>query len=82
MIKLTKADYRAGLPVGVGVVWIAPSHIQAIDGDGVVTYVRVSSYSYSVMERPEQIMAMPEMVWLTYPMMALNGPGKGPLLAR
>lgn len=82
MLKLTKAYYDEGQIKMRGFMWVAPAHIQMLEStcvaDGVMmTEVCVQNRSRTVVESPEEIMAMPEMQMHLNPAFVLN-PGPGP----
>lgn len=56
-------------------IWVAPAAIATMRR-GVVTGLRLigSNQYLDVLETPEEIMAMPEMVKLTNPLVSLNAP--------
>lgn len=62
MLKLTQ--------VGSGSVYISPKHIASFEPAEDGTFIFTASQTYHVVETPEVILAMPEMVYEMYPMMA------------
>lgn len=79
MIKLTSCFYIAdeGGLIPARPIWVAPSHIQTIEAlevaKGVfLTEVATANRIRTVLETPEQIMAMPEMMYAMYPAMVAN----------
>lgn len=79
MIKLTKCQCVAGEVRPCGEIWLAPSHIQVIElvevAAGVfLTEVGCANRTRTVIETPEEIMAMPEMVYLANPVMFISNP--------
>lgn len=79
MIKLTNCWYDGG-EIKVGrPLWVATAAIQIIElfeiSEGVfLTQVSLQNHVQVVLETPEQIMAMPEMLYAMYPAMIVNQP--------
>lgn len=76
MIKLTRSYYAEGMMKVGQPVWLSPSHIQMVelvDVGGVrSTEITVMWRTISVVETPEDIMMLPEMVYYAYPAMVLG----------
>lgn len=71
MLKLTlcEPDY----PAGSNFLYIFPRSILALQFRDKYTEIWISIRSFTVQETPEQIMAMPEMVYEMYPAMMVAG---------